>query len=94
MNARVSLEVEKQLDRKRRSLQVDKAYKKAEKVMRQFALLSDGNPEAYTEEGDLLLEYMGKMTELQCRRKGIYESAEELAAVNASFRRLKHKINC
>lgn len=61
--------------------------------MKQFAFLSDGDPEVYQEEGDLLLEYMGKMTELQCRRKGLFESAERAAEVNASFSRLKHKRN-
>ena len=94
LNARVTMEVEKQLDKKRRSDRLDKVYNKAQKVMRQFAFLADGDPEAYTDEGDLLLEYMGKMTELQCRRKGVFERADRMAEVNASFSRLKHKRNC
>ena len=61
--------------------------------MRQFAFLADGDPEVYKDEGDLLQEYMGKMTELQCRRKGVFESAERMAEVNASFSMLKHKRN-
>ena len=93
LNARVTMEVEKQLDKKRRSDRVDKVYNKAQKVMRQFAFLADGDPEAYTDEGDLLLEYIGKMTELQCRRKGVFENAERMGEVNASFSKLKHKRN-
>ena len=70
-NARVTMEVEKQLEKKRRSDRCDKVYNRALKVMRQFAFLADGDPEACTDEGDLLLEYMGKMTELQFRRNGV-----------------------
>ena len=47
-----------------------KVYNKAQKVMKEFALLADGDPDVYTEEGDLLLEYMGKMNKLQLRRQG------------------------
>ena len=94
LDARVTMEVEKQLDNKRRSGRFDKVYNKAKKVMRQFALLADGDPEVYTDEGDLLLDYMGKMTELQSRRKVMAERAERMAEVNASFSRLKHKRNC
>ena len=68
LDAKVTMEVEKQLDKKRRSDMVDKVYNRAQKVMRQFAFLADGDPEVYKDEGDLLVEYMGKMTELQCRR--------------------------
>ena len=67
------MEVEKQLDKKRRSDRFDKVYNRANKVMRQFAFLADGDPEVYKDEGDLLLEYMGKMTELQGRRKWMIE---------------------
>ena len=35
--------IEEQLDKKRRSDRLDKVYKRAEKVMRQFALLADGD---------------------------------------------------
>ena len=94
MNAKFTMEVEKQLDKKRRSDRFDKVCKRAQKVMRQFACLADGDPEAYTDEGDLLLEYMGKMTELQCRRKGEFETAERQADLNAAFSNLKHKRNC
>ena len=83
LNARVTMEVEKQLDKKRRSDRVDKVYNKAQKVMRQFAFLADGDPEVYTDEGDLLLEYMAKMTHLQSRRKGCIERAERLARSEA-----------
>ena len=93
LDARVTMEVEKQLDKKKRSDRFDKVYKRAQKVLKQFASLADGDPEVYKEEGDLLLEYMGKMTELQCRRKGLFESAERQAGLNASFSRLKHKRN-
>ena len=62
--------------------------------MKEFALLADGDPDVYTEEGDLLHEYMGKMTELQCRRTGKFDSAARMAEVNASFSKLKHKRNC
>ena len=94
VNTRVMLEVEEQLDKKRMSERFDKVYKRAQKVMKQFAFLADGDPEVYKDEGDLLLEYMGKMTELHCRRKGLVESAERQAELNASFSRLKHKRNC
>ena len=87
------MELEKQLDRKRRICRLDKVCNRAQKVMRQFAVLADGDPEVYSDEGDLLLEYMGKMTELQCRRKGVKEQ-KEIAEVNAAFSRLKHKRNC
>ena len=47
----------------------------------------------YTEEGDLLLEYIGKMTKLQCKRKGKpLKELQEIDKVNAAFSRLKHKI--
>ena len=55
--------------------------------------MADGDPEVYKDEGDLLLEYMGKMTELQCRRKGAFERAERQADLNEAFCRLKHKRN-
>ena len=77
--------------RRRRSDRVDKVYKRAEKVMRQFALLADGDPDGVTEEGDLLLEYIGKMTKLQCRRKGKMNDMHEMEDLNASFSRLKQK---
>ena len=53
--------------------------------MRQIAFLADGDPEVYKDEGDLLLEYMGKMTELRCMRKGVFERAERVAGLNAAF---------
>jgi hypothetical protein len=93
VNTKVTMEVEKQLDKKRRSDRLEAVYNKAHKVMKQFAFLADGDPEVYKAEGDLLREYMGKMTELQCRRKGRAESAERMAEVNAAFSRLKHKRN-
>ena len=86
-NARVTMEVEKQLDKKRRSDRCDKVYKRAEKVMRQFAFLADGDPEVYTDEGDLLLEYMGKMARLQCRRQAF-------SRLNAAVSRHRHNRNC
>ena len=73
LNARVTVEVEKQLDKQRGSYRLDKVCNMAQKVMKQFAFLADGDPEVYSDDGDLLLEYMGKMTELQCRRKGILD---------------------
>ena len=73
---------------------MQKAYKKAEKLMKEFALLADGDPDVYTEEGDLLQEYMGKMIELQCRRKGLVGNAASMAQLNGAFSRLKHKRNC
>ena len=93
LNARVTMEVEKQLDNKRRSGRLDKVYNRAQKAMRQFAFLADGDPEVYKAEGDLLREFMGKMTELHCKRKRMAESAERMAEVNAAFSRLKHKRN-
>ena len=94
-NARVTMEVEKQLDKKRRRDRFDKVCNRAFKVMRQFAFLADGDPEVYTDEGDLLLEYMGKMTELQCRRNEmLLKELKEIAEVNAAFSMLKHKRNC
>ena len=82
------------IDKKMRSDKVDKVYNKAFKVMRQFAFLADGNPDGATAEGDLLLEYMGKMTELQCQRKRHFANGENMAEVNASFAIFKHKRNC
>ena len=80
-----------QLDKLRKSDRMDKVYKRAFKVMRQFAFLVDGDPEAITEEGDLLLEYIGKMNCLQCKRKGVpLEDLKEVAALNEAFSRLKH----
>ena len=80
-----------QLDKLRKSDRMDKVYKRAFKVMRQFAFLADGDPEAITEEGDLLLEYIGKMNYLQCKRKGVpLEDLKEVAALNEAFSRLKH----
>ena len=60
--------------------------------MRQFAFLADGDPEVYTEEGDLLLEYIGKMTKLHCKRKRMpLKELQEIDKVNAACSRLKHK---
>ena len=88
------MEVAMQLDKQRKSDRMDKVYKRALKIIGQFAFLADGDPEAITDEGDLLLEYMGKMTALQCRRKGIIERADEMAEMNAAFSRLEHKRDC
>ena len=85
---------QKQLDKKMRSDEMDKVYNKAFKVMRQFAFLADGDPDAVTAEGDLLLEYTAKMTQLQCQRKRLFGNAERVAEMNASFPRLKHKRDC
>ena len=90
LNARVTMEV----DKKMRSDKFDKVCNRAFKVMRQFAFLADGDPDGVTPEGDLLLEYMGKMTVLQCQRKRHFGNAERVAEVNASFAILKHKRNC
>ena len=80
-----------QLDKLRKSDRMDNVYKRAFKVMRQFAFLADGDPEAITEEGDLLLEYIGQITYLQCKRKGVpLEDLKEVAALNEAFSRLKH----
>ena len=89
LDAKVTMEVEKQLDKKRRSDMVDKVYNRAQKVMSQFAFLADGDLEVYKDEGDLLVEYMGKMTELQCRRKGGFERAERMARSEAYKKLLK-----
>ena len=66
---------------------MQKAYKKAEKLMKEFALLADGNPDVYTEEGDLLYEYMGKMTMLQCKRKGLENNAASMDQLTGAFSR-------
>ena len=83
-----------EVDKKMRSDKFDKVCNRAFKVMRQFAVLADGDPDGVTPEGDLLLEYMGKMTVLQCQRKRHFGNAERVAEVNASFAFLKHKRNC
>ena len=89
---KVSMEVEKQLVTQRKSARFDRVYNRALKVMRQFALLADGDPEVYTEEGDLLLEYIGKMTKLHCKRKRMpLKELQEFDKANAAFARLKHK---
>ena len=88
------MEVQQQLEKNKRSDRLQKVYNKAQKVMKEFALLADGDPDVYTEEGDLLQEYMGKMTELQCRRKGQFDNAASMAALNGAFSRLKHKRDC
>ena len=73
-----------------KSDKADKVFKKVEKVMQEFALLCDANPEAYQEEEDCLLEFMGKMTVLQLKRKKQFAEASHLASVNEAFVRTKH----
>ena len=91
-NETLQMAVEVQIDKQMRSERCDRVYKRAHKVMRQFAFLANGNPEVYTEEGDLLLEYMGKMTELQCKREGMsWKDIQEIRELNAAFSNLKHK---
>ena len=65
LSAKILAEVDKQ----RKSAKLDNVYAKAEQVMRQWALLGDGNPEQFAEEQDCLVTYMGKMVELQLKRK-------------------------
>ena len=65
LKARISDEVEKQM----KSAKLDHVYEKAYKVMKQFALLGDGDPDKYAEEQDCLVQYMGKMVKLQIKRK-------------------------
>ena len=74
----------------KKSDRVDKVYKKAEKVMQECSLLCDGNPEAYKEEQDCLLEYMGKMTMLQLKRKKRFPEAAHMHECNEAFGRIKH----
>ena len=41
--------------------------------MKEFALLGDGNPEQLAEENDCLVNYIGKMVELQLNRKDNFQ---------------------
>ena len=86
LSARISAEVDKQ----RKSAKLDRVYKKAEKVMKEFALLGDGNPEQFAEEKDCLVTYMGKMVELQLKRKRQLSAASNMAEINAAYSRIKH----
>ena len=58
--------------------------------MKEWALLADGNPEEFAEEPDCLVIYMGKMVELQLKRKNQFSAASNMAEVNAAFSRIKH----
>ena len=49
-----------EVDKQRTSAKRDEVYKKADKVMQEFALLGDGNPELFAEEQDCLVPYIGK----------------------------------
>lgn len=78
------------LDKKQKSDKVDKLYKKAQKLMHEFSLLCDGDTEACTEEADCLMEYMGKMTQLQLKRMGRKTEAAHMQECNDAFARIKH----
>ena len=58
--------------------------------MKELALLGDGNPEQLAEEQDCLVEYMGKMVELQLKRKRQLSAASNMAECNAAYSRIKH----
>ena len=73
------------LDKKQKSDKVDKLYKKAQKLMHEFSLLCDGDTEACTEEADCLMEYMGKMTQLQLKRMGRKTEAAHMQECNDAF---------
>lgn len=81
---------EAEVDKQRKSAKLDRVYKKAEKVMKEFALLGDGNPEQLAEEKDCLVTYMGKMVELQLKRKRQLSAASNMAEINAAYSRIKH----
>ena len=85
-SAMISAEVNKQ----RNSAKLDEAYKKADKVMQEFALLGDGNPEQFAEEQECLVAYMGKIVELQLNRKRQLSAASNTAQINAAYSRIKH----
>ena len=86
MSARISAGVDKQ----RKSAKLDKVYKKAEQVLREWALLGDGNPEQLADEQDCLVTYMGKMVELQLKRKRQLSAASSMAEINAADARINH----
>ena len=75
LSARISAEVDKQS----KSAKLDRVYKKAEQVMKDFALLGDGNPEQFAEEEDCLVTYLGKMVQLQLKRKRQLSAASNMA---------------
>ena len=75
LSARISAEVDKQS----KSAKLDRVYKKAEQVMKEFALLGDGNPEQLAEEEDCLVTYLGKMVQLQLKRKRQLSAASNMA---------------
>ena len=75
LSARISAEVDKQS----KSAKLDRVYKKVEQVMKDFALLGDGNPEQFAEEGDCLVTYLGKMVQLQLKRKRQLSAASNMA---------------
>ena len=86
LSARISAEVDKQS----KSAKLDRVYKKAEQVMKDFALLGDGNPEQFAEEEDCLVTYLGKMVQLQLKRKRQLSAASNMAEINAAYSRIKH----
>ena len=86
MNERISAEV----DRQRKRVKLDRVYKKAEKVVEEFALLGDGNPEQFAEEKDCLVTCIGKMVELQLKRKRQFSAASNVAELNDAYSRIKH----
>ena len=81
---------EAEVDKQRKSAKLDRVYKKAEKVMKEFALLGDGNPEQFAEEEDCLVTYLGKMVQLQLKRKRQLSAASNMAEINAAYSRIKH----
>ena len=86
MKAMIAAEVHKQ----KKSAQLDTVNKKTDKVMREWALLGDGNPEHFAEEPDCLVTYIGKMVELQLKGTRQVSAASNMAEINAAYSRIKH----
>ena len=56
-----------------------------EKMMQDFALLGDGDPEQLPDEQECLVTYMCKMTELQMKRKSKLSAVSNMAQIRSSM---------
>ena len=59
-------------------------------MIEEFALLGNGNPEQLAEERDCIVTCMGKIVELQLKRKRQLSAASSMAEINAVYSRIKH----
>ena len=86
LHAKISAEVHKL----RQSAKLDRVYKKTKKVMKQWAELGDGDGEELAEEQECLVTFIGKMVELQHKRKRQLSAASTMAETSAAYTNIKH----